>query len=67
MSGVFARILLRYLAAVLVARGFMTDDIGTMLTGDADVLSAVTAGLGLVMAAAVEGWYVLARKFGWEK
>lgn len=65
MTGVFARILLRYLAAVLVARGFMTDNIGTMLAGDADVLSAVTAAVGIAMAAAVEGWYFLARKFGW--
>ena len=65
MSGVLARILLRYLAAALVARGFLADDLGTMLSGDADVMSAVTAGLGIAMAAAVEGWYVLARKFGW--
>lgn len=65
MPGVFARILLRYLAAALVARGLLTDDIGALLSGDADVLTAATTAIGLLMAAGVEGWYALARKFGW--
>lgn len=65
MTSVVARIVMRYLAAALVARGLLTEDIGAMLTGDADVIAAVTTVLGVVMAAAVEGWYYLARRLRW--
>lgn len=65
MIGIVSRILLRYLAAALVARGALSSDLGAVLAGDADVLAVVTAAVGVVLGAAVEGWYYLARRFGW--
>lgn len=65
MSGVLARILLRYIAAALVAKGFLSDDLGASISGDTDMLSAVSLGLGAVIGAATEGWYWLAKRFGW--
>ena len=63
MTGPFARILLRYLAGVLVARGLIDD--GSVLSGDPDVLSVVETILGLLAAGASEAWFYLAKKYGW--
>lgn len=65
MSGVLARILLRYIAGALVAKGVLSDDLGASLSGDADILSAVSLGLGAVIGAATEVGYWLAKRFGW--
>lgn len=67
MYGVAARIILRYLAGYLVARGLVTTDFGATLAGDADLASAAELLIGLGIGAASEGWYILARKFGWAK
>ncbi len=66
MTGVFARILLRYLAAALVARGLVSADLGSQIAGDADVLSVTMTLVGAAVAIAVEGWYWLAKRFGWQ-
>lgn len=63
----FARILLRYVAAIIVAKGLLTETDGATLGMDPDVLSLIETGLGLALSAATEGWYYLARRFGWEK
>lgn len=63
MTAVLIRIGLRYGAAVLVARGFLTDDAGSSLATDPDIQLA----LGVALGAAAEGWYFLARRFGWSK
>lgn len=65
MSGVIVRILLRYLAAAMVARGLISVDIGDTLSGDADIAAALELVVGLAVAAVTEGWYFLARRFGW--
>lgn len=65
MIGVVSRILLRYLAAALVARGLVSADLGAQLVGDADILTIVATAVGTAVAIAVEGWYWLARRMGW--
>ena len=67
VSGALARIVLRYLAAALVTRGLVSADIGATLSGDADLMSLLEPALGVAIAAAAEGWYMLARRFGWAR
>jgi hypothetical protein len=64
---VFVRIFLRYLAGVLVARGFLMESDGNMLAADPELASLIEMGLGLALGAVSEAWYALARKFGWSK
>ena len=61
MNGPFLRILLRYIAGYLVLKGFMPQELADMIANDPDVAAAA----GVVLAAAVEGAYWLARRFGW--
>jgi hypothetical protein len=65
MSAPLIRILLRYLAGVLVAKGYLTAADGGFLTTDPDVYALVEMGLGLAMSVVTEGYYYLAKKFGW--
>lgn len=67
MSSVLARILLRYMSGILVARGLLTSEDGSFLASDPDVAMALETGLGLALGAAVEGWYWAAKKYGWSK
>lgn len=61
MTGAIARIIMRYLAGALVAYGYLTPDIGHTMANDPDLVMFVGMGLGL----AVEGLYVMAKRFGW--
>lgn len=63
--GAIVRILLRYLAAFLVAKGFLTPDDAQTLPRDPDLLAAVEMFLGFAIIAATEAWYWLAKRFGW--
>lgn len=65
MTAVIARIALRYLAGFLVAKGLLAPDVGGGLATDPDVLNVVSTVAGLAIAAASEGWYFLAKRFGW--
>ena len=67
MTSVVVRIVLRYVAAALVAKGVFTSADGGALATDPDLINLVEVGLGLVIGGATEWWYVLARKFGWSK
>jgi len=67
MTAIIVRIALRYAAGALVARGLLGADDATGLTTDPDVAMALQTGIGLALGAASEGWYYLARKFGWSK
>jgi hypothetical protein len=67
MISPIARIILRYLAGVLVMKGLVDADLGKVLAGDAEILGLIDVGLGLAVGAVAEGWYWLARKFGWAK
>lgn len=62
-----ARIIVRYGAGALVARGLLSADSGGQLAVDPDVISYVDLGLGLALAGVTEFYYWLARKFGWAK
>lgn len=66
MNPALARILLRYGAGMLAAVGVLSDDVAATLAVDPDVLGIVSTILGLAMAAASEGWYALAKRFGWK-
>jgi hypothetical protein len=65
MNGAFARIALRYLAGILVTRGLLSASDSDFITTDPDISMLVEAGAGLAIGAAVEGWYWLAKRFGW--
>ncbi len=67
MASVIIRILLRYMSAALIAKGFLSPDLGGFITTDPDVVSAIEVGVGLSVGLIAEGWYVLARRFGWSK
>ena len=67
MTAVVTRILLRYISGALVVRGLLGADDGSMFANDPDVAMALETGLGLAVGAATEGWYYLARKWGWSK
>lgn len=67
MLPVVTRIILRYGSGALVLHGVLSPDDGNALVTDPDVAQALEIGLGLGMGAISEGWYYLARKFGWTK
>lgn len=67
MTSVIVRIALRYLAAVLVAKGLLDPDGGSMLGADPDVAVLVETGVGIACGVAAEGWWLLARRMGWER
>ena len=67
MTSVIVRIALRYLAAVLVARGFLDTDGGSLLGADPDVAVLVETGVGIACGVAAEGWWLLARRFNWSR
>lgn len=67
MTAVVARIALRYVAAALIAKGLLAPEMGAQITNDPDLAAALQVILGLLSAGAAEGWYYLARKFGWSK
>lgn len=66
MIGLIIRIVMRYFAGVLVARGLLGADDATSFSTDPDIQMVLETGAGLAIGAAVEGWHWLARKFGWE-
>lgn len=65
MTSVIIRILLRYIAALLVARGFLSPE-SSDFASDPDVVEVVQIALGAGIGIIVEAWYYLARRFGWE-
>lgn len=65
MTGVFARILLRVAAGVLMGRGWLSAEDGAALSADPDVLHLVEGAIGAAIWAVTEYYYRLAKKFGW--
>lgn len=66
MNAALARIVLRYLAGILVAVGWLAPDLGSQLAVDPDVLGLVANLVGLTIMAVTEGWYWAAKRFGWK-
>ncbi|WP_104663407.1 hypothetical protein [Ensifer adhaerens] len=67
MSAVVIRILLRYGAGLLVAKGLLAPEAGLVLAEDPDVQVLMQVGFGLCAGLVSECWYVLARRLGWAK
>jgi hypothetical protein len=63
MTNVLVRIFLRYAAGALIAHGYLDQTTGDTIINDADLQIM----LGGALMAISEGWYFLARKFGWSK
>lgn len=59
---VYARIFLRYVAGLLLAREIIPDWMADMIANDPEI----AAGLGLLVAGIAEGAYALARRMGWK-
>ena len=55
----FVRIILRYIAGVLIARGYFGE-------GDASLFMDEEI-IGLIVMLLNEAWYYAARRWGWEK
>ena len=67
MSTVFIRILLRYIAAFLIAKGALSPDMGDILASDPDLAVGAQVAAGAMVGAVAEFWYFLANRFGWAK
>ena len=61
------RIALRYIAAVLIARGFLNEGDGNMLANDPELAAMIEVAVGAAIGAVTELWYTIARRFGWER
>lgn len=65
MIGPTARILLRYVAMLLAAKGYFDDSVATALIEDRDLQQLIEMGLGLVISVLTEIDYKVALKNGW--
>lgn len=63
--GLLARLLMRYGIGFLIAVGFLSPDFGGAIQADRDVLQVVEISIGLLGPFVIEGFYYLAKKFGW--
>ncbi len=66
MTSLVARIVLRYVIGMLVAYALITNEIGEEFTRDPELAAVIEAGIGAVCAGIVEGWTLLARRWGWK-
>lgn len=67
MTAPIVRILLRYLAGLLVMKGLISTDMGTSLAADPDAFAILELVIGTAAGVAAEWWYWLAQKFGWTR
>jgi hypothetical protein len=65
MNPAIARIILRYISGALVAYGVFSPEDANALAFDHQLVADVAIGVGALITLAVEGFYWLARKFGW--
>lgn len=61
MGSYAARIFLRYLGMYLVARGYLTEGDGSMLSSDPDLAVLLETGFGFAFGALAECWYAVER------
>lgn len=64
-AAIAARLLLRYAAGFLIAKGLLAPDAGPELANDIDLQAMIEVGLGLAMTALAEAWFYLAKRMGW--
>lgn len=67
MSAVVARIVLRYGAGALVAKGLLDADTAAGLSSDQDLIAVAQVAAGAAIGVGTEVAYWLARKFGWSR
>lgn len=60
------RIALRYLTFPLLWVGLILPQEQQDLIADPDLVSWISTGLGLLSPIVAEGWYALAKRFGWK-
>lgn len=65
MIGVVSRILLRVLAGIMIGYGLPSDWVDA-LTRDPDALMTAEVVVGGALWAVTEGFYYLAKRFGWQ-
>lgn len=65
MDGLVARLILRYVAGMLIAKGLLADPDGDWINSNPDLLELVTAGVGFAIMGVTEAFYRLAKKYGW--
>jgi len=58
-----ARILARYLIGFLIAKGLPIEDMG--LASDPEVIALIEWAITGLFAIIIEGWYYLAKRWGW--
>jgi uncharacterized membrane-anchored protein len=67
MIAPLARIIARYAAGALMTKGVIDASTAAMLGTDAEVIGIVQTVLGAAVGGITEGFYYLARRFGWSK
>lgn len=66
MTGIVIRIALRYLAGILIAKGFLAPEDGMQITADPDVAMALQIAAGALVGSFSEAWFWLAKRWGWK-
>lgn len=64
--GAIARILLRYATFPLLAVGLILPEEQQNIIGDPDIVGWVSTALGMLAPVVAEGWYWLAKRWGWK-
>lgn len=59
------RIAFRYLAMYVALKGFLPEDLAMEISKDPDFMALFNMGVGAVIGLVNEGWYFLAKKYGW--
>jgi len=60
------RILLRYATGPLLLIGLILPEEQQSIISDPEIVGWVSTGLGILAPIIAEGWYWLAREFGWK-
>lgn len=61
------RILLRYLTMPLLYFGLITENEASHIIAEPEIVQWVSLGLGMIAPVISEGWWWLARRFGWNR
>lgn len=66
MIAPLTRIVLRYVAGFLVAKGLLDAEIGSDIATDPDILAIAEIWIGAAVGAGTEAVYFIARRLGWK-
>ena len=65
LNGAVARIVLRYGIGILVGAGWLSSELGGQISNDPDVAIVLDLAGFALGGLLVEGWYWLAKRWGW--